>query len=363
MAEMTIVAPTKTVTVSFSLEPAYNAIGSLMLLGEAEEASGFADWVYETNAALSAEQKRTNELILHNLPTTELVCGQGWDSFSAWVDHLAAYDPAEMRDEMIRRFRDQAARVLDGEIPSIEGLLADQSAYLAVVDRVHTHFNKPCDLSKWEEAHALLQDPVKMQDTIVSQLRRMWEQVLADEWERTVEMLQESVTAFETLNLDNLSLTEALRRVAERDLPAEWEQHEPDIEHVVFIPSAHIGPYVLLAEHGSGTAHIIYGARIPAGASTRSSTLDRSELLMRLNALADDTRLRIIKLVTQLGEAGSQDIMTQLELSQSAASRHLHQLSATGYLTVRRHEGAKLYRVNTSRIEDTFKALKSFCCP
>ena len=49
-----------------------------------------------------------------------------------------------------------------------------------------------------------------------------------------------------------------------------------------------------------------------------------------------------------------------LDLSQSAASRHLKQLSATGYLIERRREGAKCYSLNPDRIEATLQALANF---
>jgi DNA-binding MarR family transcriptional regulator len=52
--------------------------------------------------------------------------------------------------------------------------------------------------------------------------------------------------------------------------------------------------------------------------------------------------------------------MDQLELSQSAVSRHLKQLSATGYLNERRCEGAKCYKLNPERIEDTLSAIAAF---
>jgi DNA-binding MarR family transcriptional regulator len=52
--------------------------------------------------------------------------------------------------------------------------------------------------------------------------------------------------------------------------------------------------------------------------------------------------------------------MDRLDLSQSTASRHLRQLSVTGYLTERRNEGAKVYRLNQDRINDTVDAIKGF---
>jgi DNA-binding transcriptional ArsR family regulator len=52
--------------------------------------------------------------------------------------------------------------------------------------------------------------------------------------------------------------------------------------------------------------------------------------------------------------------MTKLDLSQSAASRHLKQLSATGFLAERRCTGAKCYDLNPQRIEDTLTAISLF---
>jgi DNA-binding MarR family transcriptional regulator len=56
----------------------------------------------------------------------------------------------------------------------------------------------------------------------------------------------------------------------------------------------------------------------------------------------------------------SQEIMRELELSQSATSRHLKQLSATGYLNERRCEGAKCYELNKEKVEDLVGAISSF---
>jgi ArsR family transcriptional regulator len=105
---------------------------------------------------------------------------------------------------------------------------------------------------------------------------------------------------------------------------------------------------------------LVFGARLPEGALIDAPDLSRAEMLVRLNALADDTRLRILKLVADQGEQRSQDIMNRLELSQSASSRHLKQLSATGYLNERRCEGAKCYSLNPERLEDTLCAIRNF---
>ena len=56
----------------------------------------------------------------------------------------------------------------------------------------------------------------------------------------------------------------------------------------------------------------------------------------------------------------SQAIMRRLKLSQSAASRHLKQLSASGFLIERRCEGAKCYAINYDRLEATLGAVSAF---
>ncbi len=92
----------------------------------------------------------------------------------------------------------------------------------------------------------------------------------------------------------------------------------------------------------------------------KSPSLSRSELLVRLSAVADDTRLQILELLTQHEELCAQDIIRLLDLSQSAASRHLRQLTATGFLVERRNEVVKCYRINPQRVDDTLRALKRF---
>jgi len=80
----------------------------------------------------------------------------------------------------------------------------------------------------------------------------------------------------------------------------------------------------------------------------------------RESLMADDVRLHILKLIAEEGELRSKVIMERLELSQSAASRHLNQLSATGYLIERRCSGAKCYSLNGERVQDTLKAVSAF---
>jgi DNA-binding transcriptional ArsR family regulator len=174
-------------------------------------------------------------------------------------------------------------------------------------------------------------------------------------------MLQDAVDAFQQVDLAGTSRLEAAELVAGRaldDIKCCGEFLE-GAQRVVCVPSVHIGPY-LAAFYANDTLWILFGARLPEGVQFHAPDLSRAEILVRLNALADNSRLRILKLVSDNGEQRSQDIMSRLELSQSTVSRHLKQLSATGYLSERRCNGAKCYQLNPERIRDTLRAISAF---
>jgi DNA-binding transcriptional ArsR family regulator len=246
-------------------------------------------------------------------------------------------------------------------------LLADVSVYIRFHEALQTawlerHPDKdaePMDPAFAQEVHALLTNSPRLKAVVTEHLGYMWETILAPEWLRTVTMLEESVAAFEQLDISGLNVQEAIRLVAGREITVHWDLSQ--VEELTFVPTAHLGPYVRFFTHDNPKiAHIMFGARLPQGTRVQSPALSRSEMLVRLDALADDTRLQILRLLTIHEELCAQDIMIELQLSQSSASRHLRQLAATGYLTERRRDVAKCYSLNLDRVEDTLHALKRY---
>jgi ArsR family transcriptional regulator len=351
--------PLQKTAIRFSLEPAYNALCSLILLSE--DISGCGEWVEQTIARLPQEQSEMNER-LTGLASVHLA-GVAWPSFLAWVDDLAAQDPYVLRDQELDHLIQSAADLFGDDLdklPDRDQLLADRDLFLSLCERIMQHKGEEC-CPEWCEAnYALLQDPPVRQAQMVSHLRLMWDEYLAAEWERNLPMLHEVLAAFDSLDLSGLTTAEAFRRITGRDVPAEWRRWLDTVGQITFIPSPHIGPYLLLIEETETTARVVFGARFPEGTAVQSPTLSRSDLAMRLEALADDTRLRILELIALEGEQGAKDIMERLDLSKSAASRHLRQLTAYSYLIVRQEEISKYYSLNPSRFEDTWQALKAF---
>lgn len=367
MAAQDLILAPATVAVSFRLDPVLVGLDTLMLLYSDVRLSGLSAWVDETRAALSPARRRTNALVIEGAYKA-LLPDRPWDSFAAYVDDLAARDPAALRDTAMAWLSDRELLLAEGLAPlDRETALNDEAAFIAFHEQAHARKRaeypdmelEAFDRQFYAELHQLYRDPQTLQALIVEHLRAMWHEVLAADWAHHAPLLREAVEAFSQMNYRGLTALEAVRAVTGRDLST-WEKELARAEHLIFVPSAHIGPYVRLFKTDSATAYLTFGARLPEGARTVSPALSRSELLVRLSALADDTRLQILELLTQHSELCAQDIMVKLNLSQSSASRHLRQLTATGYLLERRRDVAKCYSLNPARVEDTLAALQRF---
>ena len=352
--------------VTVALEPVQNAIHSMLLLTKAEDVSGLNDWVTRTASALTPRDRKQHKLVFFGLYFA-MVPEQNWPNFPAYVDHLATRNPTALRDTMLAVYA-RHPPLSDGENQPWydEPLPIDLDAILKDVDSYLNFLRERYDMNQSDaeieaQAYAYVIDPPAMQDLIVSHLRKMWDDYLAPEWERVEPMLQDAVEAFQQIDLSRMSKFEAGELITGQELEREkWEQKFERMKQVIFVPSAHIGPYLGKHWAGGDTLWVFFGARLPEGVPFHAPDLSRAEIVVRLSALADDNRLRILKLISEKGELSSQDIMASLGFSQSAASRHLKQLSATGYLSERRCNGAKCYQLNPERIENTLHAVSNF---
>jgi ArsR family transcriptional regulator len=338
--------------ISIALEPVPNVLNSFMMLARVEEFSGLGDWVTRTVATLSPERLHTNELVFIGM-FFALQPEQRWSSFPAYLDYLAALPAEELRERLLANYLAHAP--LAAPAPATSEILASADAYLNFLRERFPP--EAIDIALETETYHLILEPRRMQELIVAHLREMW-RIFAPEWERVKPMLQESVSAFQQLDLDGMSPLDAGRLITRQDLSGKWEDLFARAEQIIFVPSAHMGPYLCKFQNRK-TLWLLFGARLPQGARS-GSALNRSELLVRLGALNDDTRLQILWLLSQNDELCAQDIMNRLDLSQSATSRHLRQLSATGYLAERRRSGEKCYVLNRDLIRETFGALEQF---
>ena len=350
-----------------SLEPAFNIFSSLTLLIKAGNVSGFNEWVYRTLANMSDQLKWNHRLAFEGLHYA-LVPDRSFPSFPDYIRHIAALDPLILRDKLFDTYLRIDYRQMDvchcfKDTPDEmdpENVLGSADEYITFLEDRFGPGQADMELEK--EAYKLVSNPPSMQKFAVAHLWRIWDEVMAEEWERVKPMLNGAVQAFQSLDLQGKSSLEAAKLVLDIDLENGQEKLRTKLENaqkITFIPSAHIGPYQNDFGLG-GTKWLVFGVRLPSSVHTAPPELKRTEMLVRLNALADETRLKILQLIAAAGAMTSSEIMTHLDLSQSAASRHLMQLSATGYLTENRVQGAKQYSLNPQRIEETLQAISAF---
>jgi DNA-binding transcriptional ArsR family regulator len=358
MSDQTYILAPEAVTVHISVEPVFVAMDFLSDMASLDHLSGVSQRVTEVYESLTPERRQINRVLFSGL-FSSVTPRQSYPDMPTYIALLAKEDPTVLRDRSIEWMCTQEWEGL--EPLTLEQAL-DKDTFLSRMEQHYTHKKaekgSKFDLEFYEEVHCWLSDPVKMQQKIVEHLTYMWDNYLAAEWRRARPMIEESVEAFQELDYNGLSALEAIRTITGRDMSQIWPEWP---QNLIFVPSPYIGPYVGRWEaEDEDTIWVLFGARLPEGARIKSPALSRSELTVRLNALADDTRLRIIELMTQYDELCAQDIINLLDLSQSAASRHLRQLTATGYLVERRKEVSKCYSLNKERFDDTLRAVRRF---
>lgn len=345
-------------TIRVSLEPVHNALYSLTLLVRVGHTSGLGKWVTNTYQAMTPEERETHRLVIEGFHYT-LFPRSNWPNFEAYLERLETIDPGELCNRMLDAYFEMP--YLGGGVDrfqSAEQALRSADNYVEfLIGRFGEEFVYP-KLEK--QAYAYIVDPAAMQTLIVSHLRMMWERFLASEWRRVQPILGSAEAAFAATELNIMPFAEAFQFVTGQQLSdVEWPIQEGDYSRCVFVPSAHAGPY-LGKFHRGRELFVFFGARLPEGSTIHAPDLSRGELVVLLNALADDTRLRILRYVAGNGEQRSQSIMSELDLSQSTASRQLSHLCAAGFLRSRLCDGAKCYSLSEDRLRDAVQAVLAF---
>lgn len=345
---------------SFATEPALSALYSISLLNRVEQLSGLGDWVQQTAARIGAEGLHRNNLVMVGLHYA-VIPERSFPNFWAYLEYMATVDPTLLVQQLTRRLwatfapAQGAAALPPPAHPS--DMLASLDAYLSFLLDYSSCIEVDVEIES--EAYTYMVDPPRMQRLIVDHLRGIWEGGLRAEWEQQRTLLQESVDAFRRLDLGSLRPQDAIERVVGRELDEKWGQLLARTQQLTFVPSPHIGPYMGKLLSGERLV-VFFGARLPTDLRSGTSALSRSDLLVRLGALTDDTRLRILAMLVDQPELSAPAIMATLDLSQSAVSRHLRQLNAAGYVSERWQDGSKCYRLNRERIGDTLAALQQF---
>lgn len=359
MADREFIINPKVMAIEFRLEQASTLENSLHLLGATEHSSGYDQWIYDTRKALTDEEWLQHRIVM-NVQYRHVTFRKGM-TYPEYIDELREVQPEKIATQAVEWLDEHS------NLPSSDEAMRSEEDYIEAL-RQHCAIKREAkgyDIEVDEEearlTYNLLQRPNDLHALIIEHLTMMWERFLEPEWEKRKSALEEAHLAYSQMDYTGMSPFEVIEAVTGRDMRGHFNDYIERSNLLIFSPSPHVGPYIGFHEDKKHhVTHLFYRARLPKGSSVSSKNLSRSELLTRLNALADDTRLHMIELLLEHEELCAQDFINLLDLSQSSASRHLRQLTASGYLKERRREVAKCYSLNTDRIEDTLSALRQF---
>ena len=348
------------------LEPALNAFGSMLLVAKAEDEPGFHEWVTRTRSQMSSEERFRHKLVFIGfhyaiLPQVPSV------TFEAYLEELEATPPSKLRERLLKAYAEtchtEEAQKIKNQPVNWEEVLSSAKNY---VEFLRFRFgDESVDEEVEIRAHEYVIDPAALKQLVTGHIRWFWKNYLQAEWTRIRPMLEESAKAFNQVDYSDMTRMEIIEFVTGKDVSSEskweskWGKEVLKTKELIFVPNTHIGPY-MRADKIQDTFYIYFGAHLPEGSEIRVPELDRAEIVSRISALADDTRLQILQMIAEQGEMRSQEIMEAINLSQPSVSRYLSQLTAAGFLQERRANGAKAYILNKDRIEKTLKAVHAF---
>lgn len=352
---------TRTQNALVRLEPGLNAFGSMLLVAAEEEEPGIHEWVSKTRARMSAEERARHKLVMIGLHYAVLPHKLGI-GFEEYLTQLDATPPSELRERLLDAYSriciTQESRKQAGKPVHWNKVLSSPENYVNFLR--HRFGDELTDQAMETQAYHYVIDPVAMKQLITGHMRWFWENHLETEWRRVRPMLEASAKAFNQIDLSGRTRAEIIQYITGKEVnESKWGRELLESKELIFVPNAHFGPY-MKATKIDENFYIYFGAHLPEGSDVRIPELDRAEIVSRLSALADDTRLSILQMIVENGEMRSQEIMEAVNMSQPSVSRYLSQLTAAGYLQERRENGAKVYVLNRDRVEKTLKAVHAF---
>jgi DNA-binding transcriptional ArsR family regulator len=334
--------------------PTYNALASLVTVADAMQSPGIGEWPVRTRSALTPAEWENHRLIASWIGIEALSnavdTSEALASFPVFVRSLAEQESTLLRDALLHWIVASPASRLAftatrRHVDDPQSLLESEQAFFSLHD---LESKSEDDILIFRRLFDYMLDPPALQSLVTGYLDQFWREHLEQEWERTVPELEAAVADFEGADTTGMSHFEVIETITHRNLRGVYRADVlTSYTTLRFIPSLHCGPYTLRMSDGQ-ELRIVFGAQRLRALARAGDDTDPAYVLDRLRALGDETRLAIVRLLKGHGELGTQEIIEELGLSLSAASRHLRQLYASGIVDIRVDEDGirKHYRIS-----------------
>jgi len=204
----------------------------------------------------------------------------------------------------------------------------------------------------------VLGDPASLKEMVTTVLRAFWEDHFQAVYARHSDAMSRAVEEIRYHEQpDNLPLL--LESLLARPIPiaADWiNQHD----RILLVPFPFMGPYLVSMSMEEPEPMLIFTFDAERVMGLQAAG-DMGPDISKLKALADETRLKILRFASKSERFGG-DIVTHLGISQPGVSRHLRLLTASGLLRVRQEGASKYYSVCDAELDviaDGIRQLKS----
>jgi DNA-binding transcriptional ArsR family regulator len=331
-------------TVTFGRSPLLECVLSLHVLAAPNRYAVHGGWLRRSRSLSRSLRRHIDELSFayrRHLPDLVMPVPGNLAVIEDELERLVSHPPQVLLPAFGRPLFDHGGE--PGE------LFDDEAVHATMLSRAQALGPGPA-----RTARLLLDDPRAFAARFAELVDDYWRAAFAAEWRRIEPALESAATAARA----------ALRQLGPAlvfgRLPAGWRWHErelvADLPHhhtlapdasrpIGFVPSVFVAPHLRVNCDAPWPAALVYRA---AAAGKPSTRVPPGELLVGLRALADDTRLRVLRLLAEEPRS-TQELAPLAGLSQAGLSKALRRLADAGLVTTHRDGYYVLYELVPER--------------
>src|SRR6266508_3417351 len=261
---------TRTENTLVSIEPALNAFGTMLLISKAEDEPGLHEWVTKTRLQLSNEERFRHKLVMIGFHHTIQPQKPGM-TFDAYLEDLENTTPSEFRDRLLKAYAEicitKESQKHQNEPVDWDEVLSSAQNYVEFLK--YRFGDELVDEEIETRAYQYVIEPVGLKQLIIGHIRWFWKNHLQAEWIRVRPMLEESARAFNQVDVRHMTRVELIDFVTGKEIvESKWGAELLSARELIFIPNAHIGPYIRATKLGDNF-YIYFGAHLPEGSDVR----------------------------------------------------------------------------------------------
>jgi DNA-binding transcriptional ArsR family regulator len=347
---------------AFGYSPLLEAVLSLHVLVEPKHHSLQHEWVRAMRTLRPELRREITELsFLYRWTMPNCLLPEAstpYDDFETELERLRSLRSDVAAFELLRTLYDHGG----GRRPARRRVLADPNVRelaLKQAGRLGAGASRAAAL--------LFDDPRRFLDRFAAMLDAYWQDAFAVEWQRLEPRLADSVVAAGQLIAGSgifaflVGLAPQLRVDPDGSAFGLDVPHDHDValgprNPVLLIPSVYVWPHVLVNCDPPWPLALVYRAPHLAERLRQPTS---PELVRVLGALADPTRLRILRQIARR-PGSTQELAPIVGLSEAGTSKHLRLLAAAGLVETRREGYYVLYSLADRRLGELSGDLRHY---